>query len=466
MVRTYTRREALALGGGALAASALAACGSTGAAKVASPHSSPANSSQKGRVSLLYDWTYNGPAGGVSKYWHTVQRRLAANKGGLELSNLSETTFNNLFPSVSASISAKSGSDIATYYSDYSTYQLAYLSEIQPIGAAVSKSTRSHWLVNQSSLFDGKYWGYPLVMEIAVLAVNRRLLDKAGVNVGKQFESYSDFIDACDKLKAAGITPIRAGTSDGFNAEKWLYFMMFQKCNNITDFVEGILGNTSLDTPFFAFPREQLSLLAHEYMNPAPENDTEQIAINKFLQGEGAMMMMYLTPLSAKGVPSEFQVVGIPKAPVKFNRPFVGVSDNLITFTYADRVDLAGEFFDFLAEPEQVQLWWDLNGTLPASDQLDASVLPSQARQVWDLIQPIKNVPFAMWWPGNQVPSALFTFQYGITQGLLSGAYTPAQAKSAAAKLFSTWRDQNPAGVKVLAAYGEALAKTAGITPA
>lgn len=452
-MRGYSRRDTLKLGAAGIGGLILA--DATGARA----------QSDSETVDLTYDWTYNGPPGKVAEYWQTLKQRLAEADHGVRLGELGETTFENLYASVEAQVRAKSGSDTATWYSDYHTFRAAYLDSIVPIDDLVSNATKQNWLINESSKFNRQHWGNPLVMEIAVLAVNRKVLEQAGVEVGDRFESWDAFIDACDKLKQAGVTPIQAGTSDGFNAEKWLYCLEFQVCDNITDMLGGVLGTLSLDVPFFKFPREQLAKLVANYMNPGPQNDTEEMATSKFLAGSAGMMMMYLSPLVAPDTPSEFDVVGFPKSSAKFNRPAVGVADNLIVLGYSDKQDAVGRLFDFMNQPEQVNLWWKLNGTLPAGRNLDTGALPPPARKVWDMVMEHESQPFGLWWPGNLPPSSLFTFQYGVTQNQFAGA-SAEEARKQTEEIFANWRTQHPSELEIVGAYEKALAETAGVSPA
>ena len=454
-MQTYNRRQALKYGAVGLGTLAIGACSGT------SSTSTGTKTVQKGAsesVGILYDWTYNGPPGQVEKYWKTIQSRLSTGDRGVQLASRTETTFENLYAQEEAAATAKSGSDLTAWFADYHTFREAYRSNIVAIDKLVAPGAQSHWLLN-SSKFNGSYWGSPLVMEIAVMAVNRKLLRTAKVDVGDRWESWDAFLAACDKLKSAGIRPIQAGTSDGFNAEKWLYLLEFQVCDDITSLLGGITGDLSLDSPFFAFPREQLALLVSKYMNEGPQNDTETVANTKFLQGSAAMTLTYTSTIFDKSVSEDFDVVGFPASNAKYNRPAVGVADNIVVMNYSHNQEAAGKLLQFLSEPAQVQLWWELNGSLPANDQLDISNFTARENKVWQMVIPKKNDPYALWWPGNQPPDSLFTFQYGVTQSMFAGT-SPSDAKNATDRIFSTWRDQNPAELAIVKAYKTALAQS------
>jgi ABC-type glycerol-3-phosphate transport system substrate-binding protein len=448
----YTRREFLKIGAAGAAGLALAACTSGGS-----------DGGSEG-VDLLFDWTYNGPPGQVRRYWQTVKSRLQEQDVGTQLNGVAEVPFETLYSTVESQTRAKSGADTVSWYADYHTFREHLRGNIVALDGLVASDAPDHWLL-ASSKFDGKNYGNPIVMEIGVLVVNRKLLEQANVEVDDEFESYDAFIEACDRLKAAGITPIQAGTSDGFNAEKWLYFMQLQVCDDITDLLNGISGDLSLDAPYFAFPREQLDIVISKYMNEDPAGDTEEIASNQFLKGSAGMMLMYTYPIFAPNTPSEFDVVGFPRAPVRFNRPAVGTGDNLIVMSYSDNQEPAARFLDFVNQPEQVQLWWELNRTLPANDQLDPSVLPSAGKRVWDLITRRNEDIFSVWWPGNIPPNSLFTYQYGVTQNTFAGG-TPEEARQETEQVFSEWRAQNPEELDIVKEYAKALSETAAAAAA
>jgi ABC-type glycerol-3-phosphate transport system substrate-binding protein len=451
MADCYTRREAMKIGMGAMGAVAflgLAGCGGSKPEDVAGQTGSA--------VDVLYDWTYNGPPGMVAKYWREVRTRMEEAGAGGSIGQLSEVSFEALYQNVPAAIQAKSGPSLATYYADYATYRLAQAGEVASLDSLVGAENVKHWLM-ASTQYDGSYHGAPHVLEIAVLGINRKHFDKAGISIDDRFESYEQFIEACDRLNSIGVTPIETGTSDGVGAEKVMQFEQLQVCQNPADLLRGVVGDLSVDDPVFARPRDQIPVLRDKYMNPSPGDDTDQMAADKFLNGKAGMAFLYSSQILAGEVGPEFEVVRFPVSDAKYSRPAIGTGDPLILFDYAEDKESAANVLNFLHEPEQLGLWWSLNGSFPADDRFDSSVLTSQAKRVWGMVTERSDDIYALWWPDNFYPPSVALPLIGVIQELFSKASTPSQARDKTEQLFEQFQSGNPAEVEVVKEYIKTL---------
>ena len=59
---------------------------------------------------------------------------------------------------------------------------------------------------------DGKLYGVPYSVPMMGVFYNQEIFAAQGIEIPK---TYKDFVAACEKLKAAGITPIAAGGANG-----------------------------------------------------------------------------------------------------------------------------------------------------------------------------------------------------------------------------------------------------------
>lgn len=439
----YTRREALNLGFSSVAAFVLAACTGNGG---------DGEGGTSELVDLLYDWTYNGPAGSIAEYWKEMKSRLAGSQQNAELGDLTEVAFEALFPTISSQVQARSGATLVTEYADYRTFVYKQRNQITAASSLVPEGEATNWLL-ASTFFDGQYWASPQVIEFKTMLVNQRHLEKAGVEVDVRFESYEHFIDACERLKRAGITPIQVGVSDGLGAESWQMFEELQVAESPADLLRGVTGEISLDAPIFSRPREQLVVLRDKYMNPNPQDDSEEMATQSFLEGSAGMMIVQGASAFAVDSASEFSVVGFPRSSARFNRPAIGTGDTVLVMEYGESKEAAGRILEFIHQPEQTQLWWELTHSLPPDARFDASVLPEPARRIWDLILENPGDPYSLWWPNNFPPLAItLTYAYDIMPSLLSGASSD-ETLTRTEELFTTFRSQNPDELEQVEAF-------------
>jgi raffinose/stachyose/melibiose transport system substrate-binding protein len=76
-------------------------------------------------------------------------------------------------------------------------------------GIATMPATASGGAVAKS---DGKFYGVPYSIPVLGVFYNTDIFDKNGIKVPT---TYAEFLDACKKLKAAGLTPIANGGANG-----------------------------------------------------------------------------------------------------------------------------------------------------------------------------------------------------------------------------------------------------------
>lgn len=75
---------------------------------------------------------------------------------------------------------------------------------------------------------DGKTYALPYSLGAAGFWYNKALFKKAGVE--KAPETWQDLLDASDKLKKAGITPISVGAGDKWPAAHYWYYAAVREC--------------------------------------------------------------------------------------------------------------------------------------------------------------------------------------------------------------------------------------------
>jgi ABC-type glycerol-3-phosphate transport system substrate-binding protein len=421
---TYTREQIVKRGVAGAAVVMLSACGGGGS-----------KSSATGSTSVLYEWTYLGT--GVAAFW---QRAKAQSKGKAKITAITGVPFDTLYQTVQSQNKAKSGADLFAYYPDYVSFKLMDSGDIDPLDQYLGDDPK-HWLL-ASAKFDNKYWGSPLALEIAVMVINRRHFEKAKVDVHDQFESYDALIEACDRLKAAGITPIQMSSADQLGSDKWTMLLTLQVCDNPADLDRGVAGELSLDAPVFSNWMEKLPILRDKYMNPDASKINEQVSNTKFLNGDGGMQIMYTGPIFAPNVGSEYEVIGFPKSSAKFNRPAIGSGDVMVMASYASDKPASGEALKFLHQPAQLKSWWEKTKTLPADDRFDASVLPRTAKATWDFVARRKSDVYSLWWPDNFFPPDFVSYYLGVPAAVMAGASTD-QARKKAEEIFSLFRKQN-----------------------
>ena len=78
-----------------------------------------------------------------------------------------------------------------------------------------------------AKLFDGKYSYFPYAPQAFMIFCNKNIFDDCGIT--KYPETWAEFMDACEKIKAKGYTPV---TTDSNYATSWVGYYMSRLMGN------------------------------------------------------------------------------------------------------------------------------------------------------------------------------------------------------------------------------------------
>ena len=93
---------------------------------------------------------------------------------------------------------------------------------IVPLSDYIPRSEIKHWVGTGENVYAGKVWGMPLDLIGIPIVYNKALFKQAGLDPNKPPTTWAQFLAACAKLKAKGITPFAMGNKDGF-AGAWFW---------------------------------------------------------------------------------------------------------------------------------------------------------------------------------------------------------------------------------------------------
>ncbi len=97
--------------------------------------------------------------------------------------------------------------------------------------------------------YDGKVWGVGWYLSGNSIAYRKDLFKKAGLNPDGDYTKWADFLAACEKLKAAGITPIAGGLKDGWFGG-WIWQLLGkQGLDSAEDFKKASIGESKMHRP-------------------------------------------------------------------------------------------------------------------------------------------------------------------------------------------------------------------------
>ena len=459
-VHDISRREVIRLGAAGLGGLLLAACGDgvTATTAAAPGTAAPATAAPAvGAADVMFDFQYAGTPGSMAKFWQSVEQRLASRSNGVTLRELTEVPVADLTTRLQAAAAAKSGAVLQTMWPNFPTYGFFSQGVLEPLDNWIEPDEMKSWLVTGAP-FDGHYYNAPLVLDMNPLVVNVAHLRAAGVEYeGGRFESWESLVSAFGQLKDAGILPVMMGGSDGLNLEKWFMASEMEFLDTKTDLADWGLGDVDVTEPYAsAWIDHLVELRDGGYINEDAANLTEVQALERFVQGEGAFAMAFPAAVFNQES-SDFDVVGYWQGPGALSAPMGAEGSGIFITNYGENPAAGAEVIRFLHEPEQVQLYNELTGELPADSGLDTTSLSGMFQRAFGLL---KSDP-EPWFPNDFTHfDIIFSVMYPLAQKVIASDASSSELREEFRVEMEKWRDNNPISIEQLEGFRKTIAAT------
>jgi len=281
----------------------------------------------------------------------------------------------------------------------------------------------------ENSAVDGKYYAAPIRTMITCSFYNKSLFAKAGVDLAKEYDgTYKSFLQICEKLKNAGITPLINGAADGWGMS-WLEGTLFaSNIDNPEKVINDIVAGTKnfSDTPQLieAFKAAQ-DLNKKGYYNNDITTINRPEAVTLFANGKGAIFpsisfdlfdfraglkddlgFMTMPSLSAPGSPNFGAAVG-------------GIGTDAVCVTnYSKYPKEATDFLRFLETYDEEKEFVKDTGELPNVKGDYSSVLSDKIQAEILKISPVRQ------FPDNLMPANVAETWWKFEPVMLSGQMT------------------------------------------
>lgn len=317
---------------------------------------------------------------------------------------------------------------------------LRAMSELMPAEAVAATNPTA------LSTFDGKIWRlgwYPLPM---YWYYNKDLFDKAGLDADTAPKTWAELLDACEKLKTAGIEPLGGGIQDGYWGEWYISHALVQNLDTIGEAVELFIGDKDFREPKYHEHWVKLAELRDAgFLNKDMPSLELYPGIDLVVNGQLAMGQTIGTRLPADSKATNGRL-GCMVMPVFGSAKLAGVPivdvQGLGVSSSSANPEAAAAFLEFLNSPERLQAFWDATGWLPSNSNFDAGVIEdASVKSMWEnwgMVPNISNVTNLM--PGQFYEQAAIPTAQQIVQGAISGE----EAGELAAQVAQEWREFNP----------------------
>jgi ABC-type glycerol-3-phosphate transport system substrate-binding protein len=447
-----TRRQALRAGGVGAVSLYLVACGGDDGGA----------GSGGTEVSVTYDFGYAGEPGSMQKYWQTLQRQLQDGSEGVRIKDLSFVDERSLLPRLQSQHTAKRGPVLETYFTGWNTYIFLNQGVLEPLDDYVGEGEPENWIGARP--VDGKYYVAPFLADSAVLFVNKSLASKAGVELGdvtkgERFGSWEQFTAALRKVKRSGATPVAMGAADGLAQDKWTQATELEFLQSRAEIPRIATGETPVSEPVASAWADHLEELRVDgLLNDNAAELTEQQSIATFLKGEQAFIMTFPGAILKADNADDFEILGYWKGDSPYNTALAVAGSGLMMTNYGENKDAAGKLIDYMHEAEQLTLFNDLTGELPADKRFDASGLGGLSAKLLGLIKEPPSGSAPATWVHDEVSGTQLVAIWDTARSVLAGKSAD-EARSDLEDRLEKYRSQNEAEVRVMERYADILAE-------
>lgn len=317
---------------------------------------------------------------------------------------------------------------------------------LEPLNGLVDQEVLDRSGATQLSFYQGNQYRvgwYPIPM---VWYYNKDLFDQAGLNADNPPLTWDAFLDACDKLKAAGIAPVGGGIQDGFWGEWYLGHALVQNLDAPSEALDLFIGDLDFREPkYHEFWVRLEELVNLGFINDDMSSLELYPGIDKIVSGQLAMGESIGTRVPADNAALNGRL-GVMVMPVFGTGALAGKpildSQGLGISSQSANKEAAADFLEFMHTPERLDAFWEITHWMPADSSWDSSVIEDPlVSAIWDKWNLGENIPYIP----NLMPAQFWTdAMFVASQAIIAGEMTGEQAGEQNAQVVQEWRDFNP----------------------
>ena len=343
---------------------------------------------------------------------------------------------------------ANSAADLYYMWNGIYHMESVWLGYVQPLDDLLPAELIKASNATKLSVYQGKtyrlgwYGGSPLYL------YNKDQFDKAGLNADVPPKNWDELMNACDKLKAKGFTPICGGLKDGPWGEWYMGHGLTQNLDSAADALNLFNGTLDWREPKYWEHWDKLAQLWKAgYLNDDMNSVDLYPGIDNFGAGKGAMTAVVVSFIDKVQNAIGKGKVGAMVFPFggkgkMAGKPIVDTQGNSIALQSKNQ-DVAADLLKFMNEPEQLSSLYTDVKALPVNTNWDGKEIDDPyIKNIWQ--NWIKN-PDAVPYISNLMPTLFWTDAMFVnSQNIISGKFTGEQAGQNAYDVTQKWTQQNP----------------------
>jgi raffinose/stachyose/melibiose transport system substrate-binding protein len=398
-------------------------------------------------VKLVIWWWGEQEAPGMENWLKETISMFTKDNPNVTIDEVLQTT-DGLVPAVQSAIQTQSGPDIMTPWPGFdvvSNYQ-----NYVPLKDIISPDVLSRQLITDLVSYKGDAYGIPIYGLVNGFLYNKQLFKQAGIANADSYKpaNWDDFIDACTKLKAAGITPVTMGFKDLFAAD-WPYGGIgFQWATeqDVLACLEGTLKYT--DPKMWGWLTPIYELGTKKFMNDDMMSlDLYQGGIENFTNGKAAMTYAPDSLINGAAEQKLGDNLGMFLWPAMGDskyKDFVNMSNGgtWVVTKWSPNPTVAGKFIEFTRSAERMKALYDQTGMFSADSSFAPDSFKIKVKQdQWEIRKPGHYGPYlSVMWPWDVQSNGT----YVAPANCFAGKNTPQEMAELVQTQIDTFRKTNP----------------------
>ena len=409
--------------------------------------SKPATAAPNAKINLTFWWWAESDAPGADAWMTETVAAYEKIHPNVTLNIVPQST-DTLISAFQSAVTAKSGPDIASQWATGPTLGFVWQNAVVPISDYAPASEIANWLNTNENMYNGKLWAAPMYLIGIGVMYNKTMFAKAGVTPPANGRwTWDEFMAACDKLKAAGITPWVEGDKDGYGGAWWFANLGIQSLDSTDDLRQAVIGAKSFNDPHYTGWYSTLDgMVKKGYFNQDSMSMDLSQSAQAFAQGKGAMsfgtdgmVKQALTDLGAANV-------GVMQTPKLGTGKLADVGNTtqstaFFVTKWCKNPQAAADFLVFMHTPDRLAAWYKHTGVVPADKRFDRSLVTDPVLKAMMTME----TTGPQIWLENYLPGQVDS-DADLTAGqmIFSQSGSPSDAAALWERAASTWRNQHP----------------------
>jgi len=406
----------------------------------------------EGKVDLTFWYWAESDAPGADKWMADTVQAYKAVKPNVNITVVAQST-DTLQSAFQTAVTAGDGPDIASQWATGPVLSYVWQGALVPVSDYVAPAEMSNWLNMDENKYNGKYWGAPMYLIGIGMMYNKDLFAKAGVTppAGNAQWTWDELLAACEKFKAASITPWVIGDKNGYQGAWWFANIGIQGLNSTEELRQAIIGNKPFtDENYTGYYKNLDAMVKKGYFNKDVMSLDLDQGMRLFGQGKGAMSFATDGMIKQAETDLGADKVGVMRMPRWGTGKLAdaGNATQSISFLitkWSKHPQDAADFLTFMHTKERLTAWYKATGVIAADKRFDRSLvtdpLLNQMMQ-WETTGP-------QVWLENFLPGQVDSDADLVAgQMIFAQNGTPEEAATVWQKTAETWRSQHPDELK------------------